>query len=49
MLNRDGEPAFVRSRPLTPAPRPPPRADLAAYVVGDSAIERFGDLTLPTR
>ncbi|MCB1028435.1 MAG: UPF0182 family protein, partial [Microthrixaceae bacterium] len=48
MLNRDGEPAFVRSRPLTPGTEAAARADLAAYVVGDSDPERFGDLTAYT-
>lgn len=48
MLDRDGEPGFVRSRPLTPGTEEATRADLAAYVVGDSDPERFGELTAYT-
>ena len=45
MLDRDGAPGFVRTRPLTPGTEDAARADLAAYLVGDSDPDRFGDLT----
>ncbi|MEZ5383732.1 MAG: UPF0182 family protein [Microthrixaceae bacterium] len=45
MLNRDDEVGFVRTRPLTPGTEQTARADLAAYLVGDSDPSRFGTLT----
>jgi uncharacterized membrane protein (UPF0182 family) len=45
MLDRDDEVGFVRTRPLTPGTEQTARADLAAYLVGDSDPGRFGTLT----
>ncbi len=45
LLDRDGTPGFVRTRPLTPGTEEAARADLSANLVGDSDPERFGKLT----